>query len=533
MNDKPIVIVGAGLAGLTSAAYLTKEGYEVTLIEKNEDCGGLLNSFNYRDFIFDVGARSIENSGIVKPLFKDLGIDIEFEDSLVSIGIEDNVISFTNLESIKSFKDLLITTFPNNINDIDIIFKQIYKITKSMEIMYGFDNPIFKKDFTKDKEYLIHELLPWFPKFVKSVLHMNRLNKPVELFLQKYTKNQSLIDMISQHFFKNTSTFFALGYFYVYQDYIYPKNGTGEVTKKLKEKALIDGLIIKNNTTIVKINPIDHNVIDDKGNIYSYSNLIWASNLNDLYSLMNTKKLNKKVYNKFTITKEKLLKSRGGDSVFSIYLGIDKPVSYFSDISNGHFFYTPNKKGLNNIHTSKLNDIIINFESYSKEQIINWIDQFFEFNTFEISIPSIRNEKLSPNGKTGLIASVLFEYDFIKKIEEANWYDEFKAIMEDKIIEVLSSSIYLGLNNHILFKFSYTPLTIQKRVNTSQGAITGWTYERETPVVNKLFKIGKAVITPINDIYQAGQWAYSPAGIPTSILTGKYAADTIINKNKK
>jgi hypothetical protein len=29
------------------------------------------------------------------------------------------------------------------------------------------------------------------------------------------------------------------------------------------------------------------------------------------------------------------------------------------------------------------------------------------------------------------------------------------------------------------------------------------------------------------NVFQCGQWAYSPAGIPTAILTGWYAADKI------
>ncbi len=64
-------------------------------------------------------------------------------------------------------------------------------------------------------------------------------------------------------------------------------------------------------------------------------------------------------------------------------------------------------------------------------------------------------------------------------------------------------------------------------VKTSEGALTGWTYVKEVPVVNDLKKIAKAVKTPIDGIYQAGQWAYSPAGIPTAIITGWYAQSSI------
>jgi hypothetical protein len=53
------------------------------------------------------------------------------------------------------------------------------------------------------------------------------------------------------------------------------------------------------------------------------------------------------------------------------------------------------------------------------------------------------------------------------------------------------------------------------------------------PVVHKLREVAKSINTPVKDIYKAGQWSYSPAGVPISILTGKLAANKIIKKNKK
>lgn len=115
MNDKKqIVIVGAGLGGLACAAYLSREGFSVLLLEKNDNCGGLLNSFNYEGFVFDVGARSIENSGVIKPMLKDLGIEIDLVESPVSMGIESDIFSIKELEDIKKYKSLLIKKFPEN-----------------------------------------------------------------------------------------------------------------------------------------------------------------------------------------------------------------------------------------------------------------------------------------------------------------------------------------------------------------------------------------------------------------------------------
>lgn len=50
-----IVIVGAGVAGLTAGYQLSQQGMKVTVVEKEDRPGGLARSFRYGDFIFDVG----------------------------------------------------------------------------------------------------------------------------------------------------------------------------------------------------------------------------------------------------------------------------------------------------------------------------------------------------------------------------------------------------------------------------------------------------------------------------------------------
>jgi len=49
---KNMVIVGAGISGLTAAAYLSHEGHSITLLEKSDDLGGLVGSFNRDGFVF-------------------------------------------------------------------------------------------------------------------------------------------------------------------------------------------------------------------------------------------------------------------------------------------------------------------------------------------------------------------------------------------------------------------------------------------------------------------------------------------------
>ena len=124
------------------------------------------------------------------------------------------------------------------------------------------------------------------------------------------------------------------------------------------------------------------------------------------------------------------------------------------------------------------------------------------------------------------------EYDLFKKVQKAGWLDEFVAELEKRILSVISDSIYPVLKNKIISRFSITPLNIENRVGSSEGSIVGWAFTKSMPIVNKMQFSNSSVLTPIPSIYQAGQWTYSPAGVPTSILTGKLAADRILKKRK-
>ena len=75
------IVVGAGIAGLTASAYLARAGHSVILFEKQSKVGGLVQTFQRNKVYFDGGLRSIENSGIVFPMLKQLGIEIDFAKS--------------------------------------------------------------------------------------------------------------------------------------------------------------------------------------------------------------------------------------------------------------------------------------------------------------------------------------------------------------------------------------------------------------------------------------------------------------------
>jgi phytoene dehydrogenase-like protein len=214
-------------------------------------------------------------------------------------------------------------------------------------------------------------------------------------------------------------------------------------------------------------------------------------------------------------------------------MAVDRPPSYFRARGGEHMFYTPSREGLGEINRGKRQRLIEDFSAKSREEIVDWLDDFCRLNTYEVSIPALRDPSLAPEGQTGVMISFLFDYSIAERIQKAGWYGDFKQLLEDRVTELFSQTIYSGIDADILFKFSSTPLTINEVSGSSEGAITGWSFETEVPVINKLKDIPKSVLTPIPGVLQAGQWAYSPSGVPIAMLTGWYATQEIAKRSKR
>ena len=521
------IVVGGGIAGLTCAAYLAKGGQRVLLIEKNKECGGLVNSFSRDGFRFEAGVRALENAGIIFPMLQELGIELEVVKSKVSVGVEKEIMHVEDIHSLTQYGDLLKRLYPESGDEIDQLIKLIRKIMKHMDVLYGIENPNFK-DLKNDRAYLFKELLPWLPKFIGTIGKINRMNMPVEPYLEQFISNPSLRDIIAQHFFKNTPTFFALSYFSLYLDYFYPKGGVGKLASVVEEKFLDLGGEIQRETVIEQVKAGEHRLVDHAQQSYTYDKLVWAADLKTLYRITDSRGLSEKVRSKIKRTGERFMEKRGGDSVYTLYLEVDEPVESFKQISNGHFFYTPSRQGLGETHWSGLNEILTYSGKGAEAKILSWLDNYLDLNTYEISIPALRDPDMAPEGKTGLIISILTEYDLFKMIADAGWYKEFIDEMEGRIIKVLADSIYPMLRDKIIKRFSFTPLSYANRVASSEGAITGWSFQDPVPVIHKIQAAMRAVQTPIPSTFQAGQWTYSPAGVPMSILTGKLAAVQVL-----
>src|SRR6185369_10890793 len=77
---KPVVIIGAGVSGLTLAFLLFKRGIPVIVLEKDDEAGGTMKTITEGGWLIETGPNSTLET---TPLFKELFRDLEIESQVV------------------------------------------------------------------------------------------------------------------------------------------------------------------------------------------------------------------------------------------------------------------------------------------------------------------------------------------------------------------------------------------------------------------------------------------------------------------
>lgn len=68
---KSVIIIGSGFSSLASACYMAKAGYQVTVLEKNEQLGGRASLWEHKGFRFDMGPSWYWMPDIFERFFND------------------------------------------------------------------------------------------------------------------------------------------------------------------------------------------------------------------------------------------------------------------------------------------------------------------------------------------------------------------------------------------------------------------------------------------------------------------------------
>lgn len=142
---KEVVIIGGGVGGLFTGAFLAKEGYRVTVLEKNRIIGGGLQTFMRRQEVFETGMHILggfRSGGALRKICSYLGI----MDNLSVRHTDDKAIdSITYLSDGKTyfipkgrvaFAAYLASEFPEEKENIREYVDELYRLSEEVDLFY-------------------------------------------------------------------------------------------------------------------------------------------------------------------------------------------------------------------------------------------------------------------------------------------------------------------------------------------------------------------------------------------------------------
>lgn len=159
MYNNKVVIIGGGLGGLLSGALLAKEGYAVTLVEKNHKIGGSLQSYRRFGEIFDTGMHvfgGMQKDGNIYRICKYLNILDDFKtidvdrDTCYKVFVAEENKLYEIGQGKTGFINSLSLYFPDEKLNIENYLSAIYRIMDESDLFYLRRSEHNLYDYSKD-----------------------------------------------------------------------------------------------------------------------------------------------------------------------------------------------------------------------------------------------------------------------------------------------------------------------------------------------------------------------------------------------
>ena len=481
--DKKVVVIGAGIAGLTASIKLLKLGYKVTIVEKNNDVGGLCSGYFVNGFYIDACLHWLMGTNPDSSLYKmweEIGAfneDTKFIrlPSLLTIDYKGIKVPF--YRDLNKTKEAWLQISPSDRSSINKFINSTSDIAKIMSFVLN-NGKISKKELLG--------MIKDSPQLAKTMLQSRE-------DYSKTFKNPALKFAIknAQTGYNNIFFFMDVYGLFTTDNADFPSGGAYYMVQRIKEKFLELGGELLLNTPVTRI-------LTEKSRVYAVKtakNVIQADYVISSADPQYT--VNSLLSGEYQIKRFKSLDSSidryTPSSCFNVYVAVKGDTS-FIDVPTG-ITVKPIKVG-----HQKTNFMLVRPYHFEKEY-------FVKDDKTVVSLFIDQNHN---------------DYMFYKSLNKEDYEIEVKKIVDRMINEFIRK--YPQFKDNVELLSYFTPIDLNKRVNTSYGSIQSYSLTGRG-----IFYSYNGKIKGLDNLYLCGQWCRSIGGTPTALIT----ANQIIKYFKK
>jgi len=488
---KKVIVIGAGLGGLATAALLAKDGYDVEIYEKNTKVGGRANILKKDNFIFDMGPSWYMMPEVFDRFFKLFGKKTSDYYKLLRLNpryrifygknnfidlkdnIDDNVSLFDSIEK-GSGKKLL--------NYLDIS-KKLYNLSTNSLVYNNIKSPLtlLSKNIltTGIKILKTANIFQNFDAFVNSYVKDEKLKKVIEfpsVFLGCSPYNQPAFYGLINH------ADFDLGIWY-------PQGGIYELSKALEKLCKEYKVKINTNSEITKINIKDGRIKSINLGKKEIRADIVISNSDYHHTQVDLLENEFQTYNK-----KYWEKRTKAISAYMIYLGVKGKIDNLKH--HNFFFGTDWPKGFH--------------EVFEKPQ---WQTD----PSYYVSCTSKIDSTVAPEGYENLFFLVPMApgLDDNTKARESYFV---------KIIKHFEDTIGEKIDNRIVSKTIFSQRDFTDMFNAYQGTALGLAHTLD----QSLFMRPRIVDKKVKGLYYVGQYTQPGIGMPLVIISAQIVEKEVL-----
>ena len=486
---KRIIVIGSGLAGMASAAYLAKEGHSVKVLEKNETYGGRLQTYKEKGFTFDLGPSWYWMPDLFESFFSDFGkkpsdyYTLTRLDPGYRVYFEDEEF-FDVPENYEKLKANLEKIEPGAASALDEFLKDA-KIKYEIAI-----KKFIYKPSLSPFEYIRLDLIK----------HVGRLAifKPISRHIREFFTDKRIIQMLEFPGLllgakpsKTPALYSLMNYADIKLGTWYPSGGIRSVATAVYNVAIEQGVEFVFNEPIKKIDKKDKTVFKVLSEKRLYEAEIVIANADYEHvetNLLDTKYRNysKKYWDKRTMSPSALL----------FYLGINKKIN----IPHHCLFFDTNF----NKHVEDIYDDP------------KWPDNPL----FYVSCTSKTDSDVAPSESEALFILIPVAPDLN---DEPALRDKYLEQVLDRIERKTGESI----RDNIVLSRSYAHKEFISDFNSFKGNAYG--------LANTLFQTAflnpKIKNSRLSNLYYTGQLTVPGPGMPPALVSGKIVANQIMKDN--